>query len=143
MIEIGCPPTFISLLARAFSLLVRHTAVVLPCCAASSFPYPLPRSRVVAVKPASLARPLAMPHATLTSPSFSCARLFYRSSVVSLDLHVEVILMRIAQLHVRDVPPLRSHCPPSFMMTAGNAFEWRKIRCIYHAWSQAVDAYTG
>jgi hypothetical protein len=25
----------------------------------------------------------------------------------------------------------------------GNAFEWRKIRRIYHAWFQAVDACTG
>ncbi|KAJ7912007.1 hypothetical protein B0H13DRAFT_2327746 [Mycena leptocephala] len=32
------------------------------------------------------------------SPSFSCGRLFYCSSVAPLDLHVEVILMRIGQL---------------------------------------------
>ncbi|KAJ7879440.1 hypothetical protein B0H13DRAFT_2667899 [Mycena leptocephala] len=39
-----------------------------------------------------------MAHATLTSPSFSCGRLFYRSSVAPLDIYVEAILMRIAQL---------------------------------------------
>jgi hypothetical protein len=44
--------------------------------------------------PLPLARPLAMPYTTLTSPSFSYS-LFYRSSVAPLDLHVEVIIMRI------------------------------------------------
>ncbi|KAJ7866101.1 hypothetical protein B0H13DRAFT_2352680 [Mycena leptocephala] len=39
-----------------------------------------------------------MPHATFTSSSFSCGRLFYRSSVAPLDLYVEVTLMHIAQL---------------------------------------------
>ncbi|KAF8147531.1 hypothetical protein K438DRAFT_1989596 [Mycena galopus ATCC 62051] len=62
-----------------------------------SIPRPLPHHRVVAVK-LGLARPLTMPHATLTSSSFACGRLFYRSSVAPLNLHVVVILIHIAQL---------------------------------------------
>ncbi|KAJ7259050.1 hypothetical protein C8J57DRAFT_1643832 [Mycena rebaudengoi] len=38
-----------------------------------------------------------MPHATLMSSSFSCGCLVYRFSVAPLDLHIEVILIRIAQ----------------------------------------------
>ncbi|KAJ7809939.1 hypothetical protein B0H14DRAFT_3480980 [Mycena olivaceomarginata] len=71
------------------------------------------------------------------SPSFSCGHLFYRSSVVRLDLHIEVILMRIAQLY--EAFPLTLHPYDRLVHDAGNTFEWRKIRRIYHAWSQAVD----
>ncbi|KAJ7928188.1 hypothetical protein B0H13DRAFT_2549657 [Mycena leptocephala] len=42
------------------------------------------------------------------SPSFSCGHLLYRSSVVRLDLHIEIILMRIAQLCA--VFPLTLRC---------------------------------
>jgi hypothetical protein len=68
MIEIGCPPTFIfvpctsslsPLLLRGFPTLYRKphapTAAMLPRCAASPFPRPLPRHRIVA----ALARPSA------------------------------------------------------------------------------------
>ncbi|KAJ7437162.1 hypothetical protein FB451DRAFT_1451958 [Mycena latifolia] len=58
--------------------------------------FPFPRHCVFAAKPAPfLARLL---HATLASPSCSCGRFFYRSSVAPLDIHIEVILMCIAQL---------------------------------------------
>ncbi|KAJ7918249.1 hypothetical protein B0H13DRAFT_2269217 [Mycena leptocephala] len=93
MIEIGCPPHSSPSLALA-SLTEsplcapRPTAAMLP-------PSPFPTH---ASTPPRCHRPLAMAHATLTSPSFSCGRLFYRSSVAPLDIHVEAILMRIAQL---------------------------------------------
>ncbi|KAJ7736614.1 hypothetical protein B0H14DRAFT_3516502 [Mycena olivaceomarginata] len=49
--------------------------------------------------PLSRVRPLAM-HSPLHShvASFSCGRHLYRSSVAPLDIHAEVILMRIAPL---------------------------------------------
>ncbi|KAJ7828567.1 hypothetical protein B0H14DRAFT_3466250 [Mycena olivaceomarginata] len=62
---------------------------MLPRCAASPSHARFHRHRDVAVKPAPVT-----PLHTLMPPSFSCGRLFYRSPVAPLDLHV----MSIAQL---------------------------------------------
>ncbi|KAJ7824084.1 hypothetical protein B0H14DRAFT_3469602 [Mycena olivaceomarginata] len=75
---------------------IGYGSYMLPRCAASPFLLPLPRHRVVAVKPGPLARPLAMPHATLASPSPLAAA----DSIALLSrFHVELILMRIVPLY--------------------------------------------
>ncbi|KAJ7693286.1 hypothetical protein B0H14DRAFT_3175309 [Mycena olivaceomarginata] len=78
-----------------------------------------------------------MPHATLTSPSPAAAS---SRSPRRSNPHVHRPAMRDVPTHA---PPLPSPCPSSFIMTSGDPFEWHKIRRIYHAWSQAVDACTG
>ncbi|KAJ7939818.1 hypothetical protein B0H13DRAFT_2300527 [Mycena leptocephala] len=126
MIEVGCSshssPTRSLALSSSLPPLYAtpsHGSYMLPRCAASPFPRPLPRHRIVAVKPRSLARPLAMLHATLTPLSFSYGRLFY-------------------PMRGRWRPHSRSAVTIAFSFLvhdAVNAFEWRKIRRIYHAWS--------
>ncbi|KAJ7699792.1 hypothetical protein B0H14DRAFT_3904483 [Mycena olivaceomarginata] len=69
MIEIGCPPHSSPSLALALSLLRTPRPHTAQRCAASPFPRPLPRHRVVAAKPRSLALPLAMPPVTSPSPA--------------------------------------------------------------------------
>jgi hypothetical protein len=122
-----------------------HTAATLTRCAASPFPRPLPCHRVVAVKPAlsrvrwqcptPLSRPLPSPAAASSIALLRASRSPHRGNP-----HAHRPAMPDVPTHA---PPLRSPCPFSFIMTSGNAFEWRKIRRIYHAWSQAVDACTG
>ncbi|KAJ7720184.1 armadillo-type protein [Mycena metata] len=73
-----------------------------------------------------------MPHATL-----SCGCLFYRSSVAPLELHIELILIRIAQL-----------CATFPLARRRYDNCWQRLRVaydsahLYHAWSQAVDAFS-
>ncbi|KAJ7355240.1 hypothetical protein DFH08DRAFT_803286 [Mycena albidolilacea] len=61
---------------------------------------------------------------------------------LSLDLHIEAILMCLAQLQLSTTfpPTLRRHnClvhPSGFLNS--NAFEWRRIQRIYHVLSKAV-----
>jgi hypothetical protein len=69
-----------------------------------------------------------MPHAILTpSPSFSCGCLFYRSSVAPLDLHVEVIRMRIALL----------------CATFPQYFKYEKIYCAMRSWARHESLLLG
>ncbi|KAJ7914180.1 hypothetical protein B0H13DRAFT_1873253 [Mycena leptocephala] len=67
---------------------------MLPRYVGSPLPRPLPRHRVVAIKPTpSRASACNAPRHSHV-PAFSYGCLFYRSSVTPLDLHVEVILVR-------------------------------------------------
>jgi hypothetical protein len=94
-----------------------------------------PLSRASAQCPTPLSRPLPSPAATSSIALLRASRSPYRGNP---QAHRPA--MRDVPTHA---PPLRSPCPFSFILTPGNAFEWRKIRRIYHAWSQAVDACIG
>ncbi|KAJ7733187.1 hypothetical protein B0H14DRAFT_3517425 [Mycena olivaceomarginata] len=71
---------------------------MLPRCAASPFPHPLRCHRVVPVKPSAPSHVSASNAIEEAATFLLLRRLFYRSSVRPLDLHIEIILMRIAQL---------------------------------------------
>jgi hypothetical protein len=141
LIELGCPPHSSPSLALALSLR-RTPRHMLPLCAASPSHA---RFHTTALSPSSLVSrarsQCPMPLSCLPSPA-ATSSLFCRASQSPRrgNPHAHRPAMRDVPTHA---PPLRSPCPSSFMMTAGNAFEWRKIRRICHAWSQAVDACAG
>jgi hypothetical protein len=133
-------------LARALSLLcMPHGSCATPL---RRFFVPMPAStpprccrqarssRVSAGKcPTPLSRPLRSPATASSIALLRASRSSYRGNP-----HAHCPAMPDVPTHA---PPLRSPCPFSFIMTSGNAFEWRKIRRIYHAWSQAVNTCTG
>jgi hypothetical protein len=94
------------------------------------------RFHATALSPSSplpLARPLAMAHATVT-----CSVLLPLLPLLSLlSTHRPVSSAHDVPSHAS---PSRSPCPSSFMRLP--AMPLNGVRCIYHAWSQAV-ACTG